>query len=155
MGSGKANNRSRAFEVTTANGLHAFPYAKCTPEPTPADPIGDVYVDPELANEGFTYILASGVEGSVLLDEVLDYNRDPAYLRDLLLYQLTVEAHKGLAASRLSKREIIRRLGTSPAQFYRLLDTANYRKSIDAVLELLLVLERDVELVVRDRAVVV
>jgi len=49
----------------------------------------------------------------------------------------------------LSRREIIRWLGTSAAQFYRLLDQTNYRKSIDQLLSLLHVLDCDVDLVVR------
>ena len=36
------------------------------------------------------------------------YNQDPHYLRDALLYKLTVEAQKRVEASALSKREIIR-----------------------------------------------
>jgi hypothetical protein len=55
------------------------------------------------------------------MDHALDYNEEPGYMRDLLLYNLTVEALDRLEASPLSKREIIRRLGTSPAQFYRLM----------------------------------
>jgi hypothetical protein len=54
-------------------------------------------------------------------------------------------------ASSLSKRELIRRLGTSAAQFYRLLDQRNYRKSIDQLLSLLHVLDCEVDLVVRAR----
>jgi predicted XRE-type DNA-binding protein len=72
-------------------------------------------------------------------------------MRDLLLYNLTVQAQKRLETTSLSKREIIRRLGTSPAQFYRLIDQTNYRKSIDKVLSLLQVLGCEVDLVVRDR----
>jgi hypothetical protein len=53
---------------------------------------------------------------------VLEYNQDPTYLRDLLLYRLTLEAQKRVAESPLSKREIVRSLGTSAAQLYRLLD---------------------------------
>lgn len=82
------------------------------------------------------------------MEQVLEYNRDPSYMRDLLLYKLTVEAERRVQQSRLSRREIIRRLGTSPAQFYRLLDPTNYRKSIDQVLSLLQVLDCDVDLVV-------
>jgi len=48
----------------------------------------------------------------------------------------------------LARREIIRRLGTSPSQLYRLLDPTNDRKSLDQMLRLLTVLSRDVELVV-------
>ncbi|RKZ11808.1 hypothetical protein DRQ50_12955, partial [bacterium] len=49
----------------------------------------------------------------------------------------------------MSKRQIIHRLGTSPTQFYRLLDTSNTRKSVDRMLELLHVLDCEVELVVK------
>lgn len=148
----RQNNHKHAFEVSTWRHHLLFPYAKADPAPTAADPPIDVSVDDELGREGFTYRLASGREGSVHVEQVLDYNQDPAYLRDLLLYRLTIEAQRRLDASPLSKREIIRRLGTSPAQFYRLLDPTNYRKSVDKVLLLLNVLECDVDLVVRERS---
>ena len=80
---------------------------------------------------------------------MLEYNQDPGYLRDALLYRLTIEAQKRVQASTLSKREIIRRLGTSATQFYRLLDQTNYRKTIDQLLSLLHILNCDVDLVVR------
>ena len=86
-----------------------------------------------------------------MMDHVLDYNEEPGYMRDLLLHNLTVEALKRLETTSLSKREIIRRLGTSPAQFYRLIDPTNYRKSVDKMLSLLQVLGCEVDLVVRDR----
>jgi hypothetical protein len=146
------NNRRKAFEVGTSSGRFAFPYSKAEPPPSASDPITKVFVDPELANEGLTYVLCSGAEGSVLLEQFLDYNEDPAYLRKVTLYKLTIEAQKRAERSRLSKREMIRRLGTSPAQLYRLLDQTNHRKSIDQMLALLRVLDCDVEFVVRDRA---
>jgi len=86
------------------------------------------------------------------VEQVLEYNRDPNYLRDLLLYRLTLEAQKRVEASRLSKREIARRLGTSAAQLYRLLDQSNDRKSVDQLLSLLQVLDCDVDLVVRAKS---
>jgi predicted XRE-type DNA-binding protein len=147
----RANNRKRVFEVVTRSGEWSFPYGKTDPSPTPADPIVELFIDPELAREGFTYVLASGAEGSVMMDHVLDYNEDPGYMRDLLLHNLTVEALKRLETTALSKREIIRRLGTSPAQFYRLLDTTNYRKSVDKMLALLQVLGCEVEVTVREK----
>lgn len=147
----RANNRKRVFEVVTRSGEWPFPYGKTDPSPTPADPIVDVYVDPELAREGFTYLLASGAEGSVMMDHVLDYNEEPGYMRDLLLYNLTAEALTRIETTSLSRREIIRRLGTSPAQFYRLLDTTNYRKSVDKMLALLQVLGCEVEVTVREK----
>jgi hypothetical protein len=64
---------------------------------------------------------------------------------------LTVEAQQRTKASPLSKREIIRRLGTSATQLYRLLDQTNYRKSIDQLFALLHVLDCDVDLLVRTK----
>jgi hypothetical protein len=146
------NNRKRAFEVTTWRQQLLFPYSKADPSPTTSDPILRVAVDEELGREGFTYSLASGQEGSVHIEQVLEYNQDPRYMRDMLLYKLTIEAQKRVEMSALSKREMIRRLGTSPAQFYRLLDPTNYRKSVDRVLFLLHVLDCDVDLVIRARS---
>jgi hypothetical protein len=146
-----ANNRKKAFEVVAGRRHFLFPYAKTRPRPADSDPVRKTYVDPELAREAFTFVLASGKEGLVHIDHVLEYNNDPATLRDLLLYKLTVEAQKKLERSPLSRREIIRRLGTSPSQLYRLLDQSNYKKSVDQLLLLLHVLDCDVRLSVRNR----
>jgi len=148
----KANHRRKAFEVTAAGKRLMFPFARLEVQPTPDDPVAKVYVDRELGAEGFTYLLESGREGTVHIEDVLEYNQDPDHLRDLLLYRLTLEAQKGVASTSLAKREIIRRLGTSPTQLYRLLDQTNYRKSVDQMLRLLQVLDRDVELVVRAKS---
>ena len=146
------NNRKKGVHVRTRRAVLWFPYAKLESPPSAKDPVVRVAVDPELGREGFTYCLKSGKEGTVHVDEVLDYNQDPDYLRDLVLYKLTLEAQARVAKSRLSRREIIRRLGTSATQFYRLLDQTNYRKSIDQLLSLLHVLDCDVELVVRAKS---
>ena len=143
------NNRKRAFEVTTWRQQFDFPYSRVEPAPTPENPVIEAFVDDELGREAITFRLASGQEGSVHIEQVLDYNQDPGYMRDLLLYKLTIEAQKRVETCGMSKREIIRRLGTSPAQLYRLLDPTNNRKSVDKVLFLLHVLDCDVDLVVR------
>ncbi len=148
----RANHRRKVFEARTSNGKWlALPFARLEVQPTPDDPLAKVFVDKELGGEGFTYVLQSGREGTVHIDHVLEYNKDPDSLRDLLLYRLTLEAQKRIAATSLAKREIIRRLGTSPAQIYRLLDQTNYRKSVDQMFRLLQVLGCDVELVVREK----
>lgn len=145
------NNRRHAFEVSTYRKCYEFPYAKLEVAPTRENPIARVYVDKELDREAFTYELDSGEEGTVHIEQVLEYNRDPRYLRDLLLYKLTLAAQNRVEQSALSKREMIRRLGTSPAQFYRLLDPTNYKKSIDQLAALLNVLDCDVDIVVNDK----
>ena len=147
----KANNRRKAFEVRMHSRTLSFPYIKAEPRPTASDRVDEVSVDKELGREAFVYVLKSGAEGTIHIDQVLEYNQDPGYLRDLLLYRLTLEAQKRVEESALSKREIIRRLGTS-AQFYRLLDQTNYRKSVDQVLNLLHVLDCDVDLVVKSKS---
>jgi hypothetical protein len=68
------------------------------------------------------------------------------------LYRLTLEARTALVDSRLAKREVVRRLGTSASQLYRLLDQTNCDKTIDSMLSLLTVLGCDVELTVRQRS---
>jgi len=148
----KINNRKKAFEVRTHSKVLSFPFVKADPPPTKVDPVSNVVVDKELGREGFVYTLESGVEGTVHVEQVLEYNQDPGYLRELLLYKLTIEAQQRVEESALSKREIIRRLGTSATQFYRILDQTNYRKSVDQVLNLLHVLECHVDLVVRAKS---
>lgn len=145
------NNRKKMFEVRTSTKSLAFPFSKADPTPSMQDPITKLFVDPEAGREAFTYVLHSGRSGTVHVEQVLEYNQDPSYLRDALLYRLTLEAQKRIPESRLSKREIMRRLGTSAAQLYRLLDQTNYRKSVDQVLALLQVLNCDVDLVVRSK----
>jgi hypothetical protein len=145
----KNNNRKKAFEIKIASGDLSFPHVKLEPGPDARDPVEIVFVDKELGREAVTYVLKSGRSGSVHLDQFREYNQDPRYMRDALVYKLTIEAQKRLEGSLLSKREIIRRLGTSAAQFYRLLDQRNYRKSVDQLLSLLRVLDCEVDLVVR------
>jgi hypothetical protein len=145
------NNRKRVFEIKAGMQTLVFPFAKSDPPPTSDDPVRRVFVDKEIGREGFTYVLNSGREGTVHIEQVLQYNEDPSYLRDLLLYRLTIEAQKRIDKSPLSKREIIRRLGTSPAQLYRLLDQTNYRKSVDQLVSLLQILDCNVDFVVRTK----
>ena len=149
----EANNRKGEFRVVTYSGdTYVLPYVKAEPQPDSADKVADAYVDPELGKEAFAYVLESGDEGSVHLDQVLEYNEDPTYLRDLLIHQLTVEAKKRVEESGLSRRELARRLKTSVPQLYRLLDTANTKKSINQLVSLLQVLDCSIDLVVMDKA---
>ncbi len=143
------NNRKKAFEVYTRGKSFVFPYAVVRPTPTTADKVVDAGVDEEMGKEGFVYRLESGEEGAVHVDHVLEYNKDPSYMADMLLYKLTLWAQEATRKSGLSTRELIRRLGTSPAQFYRLLDQTNYRKSIRQLLTLLHILNCEVDVVLK------
>jgi hypothetical protein len=152
IGSVAANNRRRGFELKADGGEFFFPYSRLRLGPTASNRIREVFVDVELGEEGFTYALEDGREDSVHMDAVLDYNQDPAYMRNLLLHRLTIEALGRVRKTQLSRREIIRRLDTSATQLYRLLDPANTTKSLDGMVDLLHVLGCGVDIVVKDRA---
>jgi hypothetical protein len=129
-----------------------FPYSRVDPIPSANDRLTDVFVDPEFGREGFTYKLRSGKEGSVHIDSVLEYNEDPSYLAELTMCRLTQDARERFDASELSAREISRRLGTSPAQLYRLLDPTNYSKSLRQLFSLLHWLGYEIDIEVKDRS---
>ena len=148
----KANNRKKEFVLVTNTGAtYAFPYAQCAPAPRHGNRLREAFIDEELANEAFTWRLQSGDEGSVHVEQVLEYNEEPEYLAELLLYRLSLEAGKRIDKSRLSRRQIARQLNTSVPQLYRLLDPANTDKSMKQLVALLHVLDCDVNLVVRKR----
>ena len=145
------NNRRHLFEVRTRRQTLVFPYAKVDPVPSANDRVAEVFADPELGNEAFTFRLASGAEGSVHIDTVLEYNQDPSYMADLALYRLTMEARTRLENSGLSTREVARSLGTSPTQLYRLIDPTNNTKSLRQLMALLYLLGCDVDVEVKER----
>ncbi len=148
----EANNHRRTFLVHTRKGTLPFPYSRAEPAPSRRDRLARVFVDPQLGREAFTYELESGAQGSVHVDSVLDYNADPDYLAELLLYKLTLVANERLEESGLSMREIARLLGTSPTQLYRLTDPTNTTKSVRQMLALLHVLGCEVDFTVRRRS---
>ena len=148
-----ANNHRKCFEIETAKGVFVLPFAKAELVPSASNKIREVYVDKELANEGITYILESDAESSIPLDAFLDYNRDPEYMAKLLLHRLTLDALVRIKTSKLSRRELARKLSTSPAQLYRLLDPANQTKTVDQMIKLLAALGYELEYkIVKDKA---
>jgi len=145
----EANNRKKAFEVRTRRGTYPLPYAKLRVEPSPSNRVVEVAPDAELGKEAFTYRLESGDEDTIHIDAVMEYNEDPAYVTEVLVHRLTVEARDAVEASGLSKRELIRRLGTSASQFYRLLDPSYQGKSVGQLLALLHLVGKDLDVVER------
>jgi len=146
------NNKKRCFEIETAKRNYYFPHSRLRLKPSADDKIVEIYADPEIGREGLTYRLESGKEDTIHIDPILEYNRDPDYLRDMLLYRLTVKAQKLLESKKISKREVIRRLGTSPTQFYRLIDQTFYKKTIDQMIKLLAALDCTVDIVFKKAA---
>ena len=131
------NNRRKCLQIDTEKGRLTLPFSKLVLRVSEHNRIKEAYVDEELGREAITYVLDSGEEASIHLDAFLDYHKDPDYMRKMVLYKLTLKALKAIEVSGLSKREIVRRLNTSPAQLYRLLNTSNYSKTIDQIVKLL------------------
>lgn len=146
-----ANNRRHVFEIKTRRHAFVFPYSEAVPSPSPDDRIEEVFVDPELGREGFTYRLESAAEGSVHIDTVLEFSQDPAYLADMALYRLTVQARERFEDSPLSARQVASMLGTSLSQLYRLLDPTNYNKSLRQMIALLYYLGYNVDVEITER----
>ena len=146
------NNRKHEFLITTYSGAsYAYPYAKCDPVPSSQDRIEEVTVDIELGREAITYRLESGREGSVHIEQVLEFHKDPKYLAGILTYKLTIEALDRIEESGLSRRRIAKQLDTSVPQLYRLLDPTNTRKSLNQMVSLLHILNCDVDVSVTDK----
>lgn len=143
------NRKKKGFEIKTAKGDFFYPFAKLNPAPISENGIVEAWIDPDLGNEGITYRFASGDEGSLPLDAFLDYNSEPGYVREALLYQLTLEARKIMKTCGLSIREVARKLKTSPTQIYRLLDPANTSKTIDELHRVITNLGGEIELKMR------
>ncbi len=146
----EVNYRKKCFTVFLSDKkTYSLPFASIPIDirPTHENKIIKTYVDPELANQCLTYFLSShpNKEQPIHIDNFLYYNRDPSFMRDLLLYNLSAQAQELFKKSNLSKNEIIRRLDTSPSQLYRLLDQTNYKKSVDEMLRLVSVLGYTVE----------
>src|SRR3989338_8018435 len=131
------NMRKRCFLAETKKLSYEFPFSRLTVVPTKQDPIVKLYIDPELAYTGFTYVLHSGKEDSLIWDQFLDYNKDPDYEHEMFLFKLTCKARELIKQKKIRKREIARLLKTSPSHLYRLLDTTFYGKTIDQMFRLL------------------
>ncbi len=144
------NRRRRSLDVDVgARDALSFPWSRLDPAPETDDRVATAEVEPEFANEAIGFRLESGSEGVLHEEQVLEYHRDPDYLRDLVLHRMTVEAIRLMDRSPLGVREVARRMRTSPAQLYRLLDPTNSTKTADSMIRLLQALDAEVEVRVR------
>ncbi len=149
------DNKRRAFNIDTAKGTFRYPYSELDIKPSGTNRITQVCIDKEMANEGFTYTLASGEAGSVHIDHVLSFNEDPSYKAEMLLYNLTIAVQKRIEKQDIALRELARWLDTSAAQVKRLLDQTNYNKSSTRLFELLFMLDADAEVFINDDEILV
>jgi hypothetical protein len=52
-----------------------------------------VFVDQELDQEGFTYVLTSGREGTVHIKQVLEYNQPASNTLNLVIFHQIISTH--------------------------------------------------------------
>jgi len=146
----EVNRNKKTFSVDTDDSTYSYPFAKLDPVPLKKNPLVNFWIDEDFGGDAFSFELEDGKTGTVHIDHILEYNRDPNYMTELLLYKLTIEAKRHVEETQLSNREIIRRLGTSPAQYYRLLDQTNVTKSVNKMFNLLQVLGCEIDVVFKD-----
>jgi predicted XRE-type DNA-binding protein len=145
----QANNHKHAFIVTTCNGQEfVFPYSQLNVMPHGSNRICQVEVDSELGKEAFSYELESGECDTVHIDHVLHFVNEPEYVRELARHKLSMAAKRLIGECGVGKKEILRRLKTSPSQLSRLIDPSNSRTSIDKLLMLLVACDCKVDLTV-------
>ena len=98
------NNRKRAFLLDTSKGHYEFPYSQLKLKPSKRDPLAHVAPDGNFGNQAFSYQLRSGAADTVHIDHVLRYAEDTDYLREELVFKLTVEANRLMEKRRLTKK---------------------------------------------------
>ena len=73
-------------------------------------------------------------------DQPLHINQHPEYVKEEVMFHMTKQINDFIKKSKISKREIARRLDTSLSQLDRLLNTANYNKNLSRLLEIAAIL---------------
>jgi hypothetical protein len=135
------NNRKRAVECQIGSQAYILPYARVGIARD--ERVARVSVDRGGDHDALRYVLkwwrrrAVGRVGIVTVDEAFEYYAQR--LGDRVRRKLAREAKKRVAASSL---------GTSPGQFYRLIDEGEDRVSFGQLLALLEVVGADVDVVV-------
>lgn len=147
------NNRKKTFEINTRNGeTLIYPYSKLELLPSKMNHIVAAFIDPDIGGDGFCYQLSNGEEDTIHIDQILDYNQDPEYMRKMKLYQLSIDAQAIVEKKKITKNELVRRMKCSKIQLNRLLDQTFYSKTIDQMLKLFYALDIDVEFVLKKLA---
>src|SRR3990167_2866194 len=132
------DNKKRVFNLKYTSGL---------PIECPYSALGirgkvvETGPDSAVGRHSFYFILENGKKEFVPYDQPLHIVQNPEYVKEQTLYEVTKELGKLIKKSKVSKRELARRLGTSLSQLARLLDTTNYKKELSRLIELAAMLD--------------
>jgi len=129
----KFNNRKKVFHLIYTSGLEIeCPYSALSIDKN----VIEAGPDKEVGNHCFYFVLEDGEKDYITFDQPLYIIRHPDYVREEVLYNVTVELQKIIALKKISKREIARRLNTSVTQVNRLLDQTNYNKGLSGLIDI-------------------
>ena len=127
------NNKKKVFHLTYTSGLEIeCPYSALSID----ENVIEAGPDKEVGNHCFYFVLENGEKDYITFDQPLHIIRQPDYVREEVLCNITLELQKIIALKKISKREIARRLNTSVTQVNRLLDQTNYNKDLSQLIEI-------------------
>ena len=127
------DNKKRVFHLEYSSGLKVdCPYSALGIR----DRVVEAGPDPEVGRHSFYFRLNTGKKDYVPHDQPLHIVQNPEYVRETTLFEVTKQLNRFIRESKVSKRELARRLGTSLTQLARLLDTTNYKKELSRLIEL-------------------
>ena len=136
------NNKKKVFILTYTSGLKIeCPYSalKINKKVIEAAP------DKEVGGHSFYFVLENGHKDYVPYDQPLHIVQNLEYVKHEILFEITLQVNKIIKRSKISKRELARRLNTSLSQLNRLLDTTNYNKELSRFIEIAVILEQEFE----------
>lgn len=139
-----ADKRKKELVIKAGQRVFHYPFALVSGD----SPVAAAWPDPAIGREGIECRLASGEMRTIHLDDIRRQVGDTEYLREQLLYEITLKAQALVRKKGIAKRALCRMLRTSPAQLYRLLDQTCYSKTLDQMVRLLGILGCDVKIAI-------
>lgn len=127
------NNKKRVFHLQYTSGLQLecpFSAIGLNQKVVEAGP------DLEAGGHSFFYVLEDGSKDYVPYDQPLHITQHPEYVKEQALYEMTKLINQFIRKEKISKRELARRLHTSPSQLERLLDPTNHKKELSRLIEI-------------------
>lgn len=132
------DNKKKVFHLEYSSGLKIdCPYSALGIK----KPIIEAAPDKESGRHSFYFDLEKGERDFVPFDQPLHIMQNPEYVKEQTLFEVTKQLNEFIKKSKVSKRELARRLGTSLSQLSRLLDTTNYKKELSRLIELAAILD--------------
>lgn len=134
------NNKKKVFRLTYNSGLTVeCPYIAFGIK----EKVIDAGPDKEVGNHSFYFVLESGKQDYVPFDQPLYISNNPDYMRQELMFELTMKIQNMIENAGISKRELARSLKTSVTQINRLLDQTNYNKDLSRLIQIASLLNYD------------